>query len=78
MMFTTEAADYYPDPTFHAKMLVTLLAVIFAIIVQKYAPAWGGSPSTPLVGKLVALISIGLLFGAISYGTLVPAVSGIG
>jgi len=78
LMFTTSAADYYRDPTFHMKMLVTLGAVVFAAIVQKSAPGWERSGGTPILAKAVALVCFVLLFLAILEGNLVPAISGIG
>ena len=78
MMFTTNAADYYSDPTFRIKMTVTALAVIFGLIVQKGAVTWGHTASTPWLDKCVAFVSLLLLFGAILAGNQVPAISGIG
>lgn len=78
LMFTTSAADYYRDPTFHMKMLITLAVIIFAVIVQKSAPSWDRAQSAPVVAKAVALVSFVLLFWAILEGNLVPAISGIG
>ena len=78
LMFTTSAADYYQDPTFHKKMLVTLLAVAFAVVVQIGGPSWDRAQSAPATAKLAALICFVLLFLAILEGNLVPAISGIG
>jgi len=78
LMFTTSAADYYSDPTFHKKMLVTALALITAGIIQVGAPKWDRMPSIPLTAKVVAFICLVLMFGAIIEGNLVPAISGIG
>jgi hypothetical protein len=77
-MFTTSAADYYSDPTFHEKMLVTALALITAVIIQIGAPRWDRMASIPLAAKVVAFICLVLMFGAIIEGNLVPAISGIG
>jgi hypothetical protein len=56
---------------------VTALAIVFAAIVQRCAPAWDRS-SIPLSAKIVALICLLLMFGAILAGNEVPALSGIG
>jgi len=78
LMFTTDAAEYYADSTFHIKMTVTTLAIIFGLIVQWGAARWGHMASTPLLAKCIAFISLVLLFGAILAGNEVPAISGIG
>jgi uncharacterized membrane protein len=78
MMFTTNAADYYSDPTFRIKMAVTAFAIIFGLIVQKGAATWGRTASAPFLAKCVALVSLLLLFGSILAGNQVPAISGIG
>jgi hypothetical protein len=78
MMFTTNAADYYSDPTFRIKMTVTALAIIFGLVVQKGAVKWGRMASTPVLAKCVAFVSLLLLLGAILAGNEVPALSGIG
>ena len=78
LMFAGVATSYIPDPTFHLKMWVVLAAVIFGIIVQWRVAAWDELPATPLVAKLIALISLLLWVGAILAGNEVPALSGIG
>ena len=78
LMFTTSALDYYGDPTFHMKMLVTALALITAVIIQVGAPKWDRAASIPLAAKVLALTCLILMFEAIIQGNLVPAVSGIG
>jgi hypothetical protein len=78
LMFTSSAADYYYDPTFHKKMVVMVLALIAAVFIQRGAPKWERTGTIPVVAKVVALICLVLMFGSIVYGNLVPAVSGIG
>jgi hypothetical protein len=78
LMFTTSAADYYSDPTFHKKMTVVVLALIAAVFIQRGAPKWESKGAIPIVAKVVALICLVLMFGSIIYGNLVPALSGIG
>ena len=78
LMFTSSAADYYSDPTFHKKMIVMILALIAAVFLQRGAPNWERVGAIPTVAKIVALICLVLMFGSILYGNLVPAVSGIG
>ena len=77
LMFTSTAIDYYGDPTFHMKMIVVGLALIFAAFVQWRAPVWDRS-TIPLSAKLIAVVCLLLMFGAILAGNEVPALSGIG
>jgi hypothetical protein len=78
VMFATGAADYFPDKVFRIKMLVILLALAFAIIVERGVPKWGRSPSIPIGAKLVAFISLLLWLGAILAGVDIAAISGLG
>jgi Family of unknown function (DUF6644) len=78
IMFAGTATSYIPDSTFHAKMLVILVAVGFAIIVQWNVPKWDRSPKIPRYAKVVALLSLLLWIGAIIAGVEVPAISGLG
>ena len=76
--FTASAGDYFPDKVFRVKMLVILLAVIFAILVQRGIRKWGELPSIPRSAKVLALISLLLWLGAILAGTEIAAISGLG
>ena len=78
VMFAGNAAAYIPESTFHAKMLVTLLAVVFTLAVQWSVPKWDRLPVIPATAKVVALLSLVLWIGAILAGVEVPALSGIG
>ena len=78
VMFAGNAAAYIPEPTFHAKLLVTLLAVVFTLAVQWSVPKWDRLPAIPATAKIVALFSLVLWIGAILAGVEVPALSGIG
>jgi hypothetical protein len=78
LMFTTDAGDYLPDTVFRVKMTVILLAVIFAIIVQRRVPEWGRLPSIPARAKVLASISLLLWIGSILAGVEIAAISGLG
>jgi Family of unknown function (DUF6644) len=78
MMFTTDAADYFPDIVFRIKMTVILLALIFAIIVQRSVPKWDRAPAISTGAKLVALTSLILWIGAILAAVEIAAYSGLG
>jgi hypothetical protein len=78
LMFAGDALAYIPNSTFHAKVMVVLLAIVFGILVQWGVPKWDQLPAIPAWGKLVALLSLLLWVGAIIAGVEVPALSGIG
>jgi len=78
VMFAGDATAYIPDSTFHAKLLVILLAVAFTLAVQWNVPKWDRLPAMPAAAKTVALLSLLLWIGAILAGVEVPALSGIG
>lgn len=78
MMFATDATDFYPDIVFRIKMTVMILAIIFAVIVQRGVPRWDQSPSVPTAAKLVALTSLILWIGTILAGVEIAAYSGLG
>jgi hypothetical protein len=77
-MFAGNAAAYIPESTFHAKLLVTLLAVLFTLAVQWNVSKWDRLPAIPATAKTLALLSLLLWIGAILAGVEVPALSGIG
>jgi uncharacterized membrane protein len=78
LMFAGNAEAYIPDSTFHVKMTVVLLAVIFTVFVQWNAAKWDRLPGMPAGAKVVALVSLLLWIGAILAGVEIPALSGIG
>jgi hypothetical protein len=78
LMFAGNAQAYIPEWTFHLKMAVVLLAVIFTVFVQWRAPQWDQLPGMPIGAKMVALVSLVLWIGAILAGVEIPALSGIG
>jgi uncharacterized membrane protein len=78
LMFSGNARQYLHNTIFHRKLLVILLAVIFASIVQQNTARWDRRPAMPVVAKLVALISLLLWVGAILMGVDVPAITGVG
>jgi hypothetical protein len=78
LMFGVNATAYVTDPIFHAKMTVTLAAVVFGLIVQWNVPRWDKTVHIPLLAKVVAVVSLLLWVGAILAGVEVPALSGIG
>jgi uncharacterized protein DUF6644 len=78
VMFAGDATAYVPTRSFHVKILVVLLAIVFGIIVQWKVPTWDRFPILPSTAKVVAAVSLLLWIGAILMGVEVPAISGIG
>jgi uncharacterized membrane protein len=78
LMFAGNAQAYIPESTFHVKMAVVLLAVIFTVFVQWNTAKWDRLPGMPIGAKAVALVSLILWIGAILAGVEIPALSGIG
>jgi hypothetical protein len=78
LMFAGNAVAYIPESTFHAKLLVTLLAVVFTLAVQWNVAKWDHLPAMPVLAKTLAIVSLLLWIGAILAGVEVPALSGIG
>jgi uncharacterized membrane protein len=77
-MFAGNAVAYILESTFHAKLLVILLAVVFTLAVQWNVSKWDRLPAIPATAKTLALLSLVLWIGAILAGVEVPALSGIG
>jgi hypothetical protein len=76
--FAPTGTTFSPAPMFRTKMVVILLAVVFAIVVQMRAPKWSESPSVPMGAKIVAAISLLLWLGAILSALDVAAICGLG
>lgn len=78
IMFATDGGDFFSDRVFRMKMAVILLALIFAVIVQRNVPKWDQAPTISAGAKLVALVSLVLWIGAILAGVEIAAISGLG
>ena len=76
--FAPEGASFAPDPFFQAKLVLIVLAVVFAVIVQMGAPKWSQLPEIPASAKIVAAISLLLWLAAIVLALDVAAYSGLG
>jgi hypothetical protein len=72
LTFAGAALSYIPNSTFHAKVMVVLLAVVFGIIVQWDVPKWDQLPATPAWAQLVALVSLLLLWLCVVTAVLIP------
>jgi hypothetical protein len=78
LMFAGQAVSYVFTSIFQLKVAVVLLALLFAVIVQRAVPKWDQMPATPLEARIVAFVSLILWVAAVIAGVQVPAISGIG
>jgi len=78
MEFAPTGASFAPDHIFQAKLILVVLAVVFAVIVQMGAPKWSQLPEIPFSAKIIAAISLLLWLGAILAALDVAAISGLG
>jgi hypothetical protein len=72
LMFTTNAAAYFHNSVFQAKMVILLLAGInmgiFELTTGRKADRWGTASSTPLSAKMAATVSLALWIAVIFLG----------
>ena len=78
LLFATEASDFAAATPFRVKVLLTVLAVMAAVVVEWSVPKWDRAPVLPVTAKLLALISIVLWLGAILVSVEIPALTGLG
>jgi hypothetical protein len=76
--FAPTGASFAPDHIFQAKLVLVVLAIVFAIIVQRGIPGWSQLPEIPMSAKILAALSILLWLGAILAALDVAAISGLG
>jgi hypothetical protein len=58
--------------------VLVVLAVVFAVIVQRGVRKWSQAPTVPAGAKIIAAISLLLWLGAILAALDVAAISGLG
>lgn len=78
IMFAGDATAYVATRTFHVKILVVILAILFSVMVQWGVPSWDRFSIPPTAAKIFAAFSLFFWIGAILMGVEVPALSGIG
>jgi len=76
--FAPAGASFAPDHIFQTKVVLVVLAVVFAIIVQRGARGWSQLPAIPMSAKILAAISLLLWLAAILAALDVAAISGLG
>jgi uncharacterized membrane protein (DUF485 family) len=77
-MFATDAGDWAPDRVFHWKLALITLSIVFAFLVQKWAPKWSAAPETPNWARIVAAIALILWIVTILSASEIPAMEGLG
>jgi hypothetical protein len=78
LLFATEAGDYAAATPFRIKMLIIVMALIFALAVQWNVAKWDRAPAIPLAAKLLAVASIVFWLGAILVGVEIAPLTGLG
>ena len=64
-MFAASATGFVVNTQFLIKMVVTVAAIVFGVVVQRSTPKWDQPSGTPLLAKVTAVISLALWIGAI-------------
>jgi hypothetical protein len=64
-MFAASATGFVVNTQFLIKMVVTAVAIVVGVIVQRSTPKWDQPTGTPLLAKVTAVISLALWIGAI-------------
>ena len=77
-MFATAAGDWAPDPVFHVKLAVMVVAIVFAYLVQRGVPKWAAAPEIPTSAKVIATIALLLWVLTILSASEIPAMEGLG
>jgi len=65
IMFAASATGFVANTQFLIKMAITVVAVVFAILVQRRTRQWDQPSGTPILAKLTAIVSLALWIGVI-------------
>jgi hypothetical protein len=76
--FAPTGASFSTSLQFQMKTVFIVLAVVFAIIVQRGVRKWSQMPEVPVGAKVIAVLSILLWLGAILFALNVAAIDGLG
>ena len=75
LMFSTNAAVYFHNGYFRAKMALLVLAglnvLVFELTARRTLPLWDQSPSAPAVGRAVATVSLVIWVAVIFAGRMI-------
>ena len=69
VMFSTGATAFMGSAQFRIKMVVTLVAVAFAVIVQRNTRNWDRPSGVPILGKVTAGLSLASWIGVLLAAT---------
>lgn len=64
-MFAASATGFVANTQFLIKMVITVVAVVFAIVVQRNTRKWDQPSGTPILAKVTAIFSLALWIGVI-------------
>jgi uncharacterized membrane protein len=78
LMFATEATGFVANTQFQIKMLVFLLALVFALIVRRIAHKSDASTAPTILARVAAGVSLALWIGVILAATEIANYSGLG
>lgn len=72
ILFSGDATMFFPNPVFHVKLIVLMLAITFGVIVQRGVRKWDQSPVISMGPKVVALVTVVLWIGVILAAVDIP------
>ena len=78
LMFTTDAIHYAPSNVFQIKMLLTSLAIVSSLFLQRKVSNLEVASVIPVGAKVTAILSVVLWIGAIIAAVEGPALTGVG
>ena len=77
LMLAGDSVLFCTNGVFGVNLLITALAAVSGVFVQKGAPAWDRPSGPPLGAKILAVVSILLWIGTILSAVEVPAMSNV-
>ena len=72
ILFSGDATTFFPNPVFHVKLVVLILAVVFGVILQRGVRKWDRLPAISIGPKAVALVTMVLWIGVILAAVDIP------
>jgi len=72
LYFAPSASTFLNSSFFFLKLLLTALASVWVVLIQRNIRKWDEAAATPPLAKLMAIISLLLWIGTILVGTHVP------
>jgi len=72
LYLSPSARAFFSSSFFLLKLLLMLLAIVSSLLIQWNVRKWEQAPATPLLAKVLAVVSLLLWIGTILAGTHVP------